>query len=560
MSALGSQNVACRPLDTVMDLKRLGALYPYPLSFMRCLVRQIMTDNWQISRPKFSLDEHGYGEAIYSVNTSERSYNFVVFSHHLDPADRSDRVIAEKWDMTATLCAGDLSSDRLNRLRDNVPLQEAGRVDSDCIVLTRANKSSRNFNYVVECLVRGEQPDLDVIAKVGYLFRTTAVYGSGKFGMADWEKVCLRYPDFASPFMAEMLGCYLIRQFSLELTEWVASQRNPAAAPLDNDIKRYIGIGNSTGLGMAPYLITHPRLISNWIHIREKALRRVMEFDLSEEKFEEFLAIASKALRHLSEINTDNEEQSALNNAASTELSRLLFWAQDVKPKSWHSIVEYAGLNFGLEAQELLNSILLEVFRDRIYDLQYDLCKEETCLLRPEMPLADLVELIETHYDWALSLDYASQDDLDTFWYRSEEKMEPRLGRRSREAGAEKEMLLGIGYAAKCSHEKLVACLTTTGNVTTAEFVFNHPECRYIIRRMQTMAGSVCGEIRANLLDKDVLPINLLRCKLSFFGVGKFDPRSKLWVRNTMFQGAPLTSDIGQPFDDDWFFPTRPDV
>ena len=91
-----------------------------------------------------------------------------------------------------------------------------------------------------------------------------------------------------------------------------------------------------------------------------------------------------------------------------------------------------------------------------------------------------------------------------------------------------------------------------------AEFVFAYPEHRQIIRRIQTMAKTKYGEIQANLLDKDVLPIHLLRCKLSFFGVGKFDPKSALWVRNTMFQGAPIVQELDQPFNDDWYFPVAP--
>lgn len=72
------------------------------------------------------------------------------------------------------------------------------------------------------------------------------------------------------------------------------------------------------------------------------------------------------------------------------------------------------------------------------------------------------------------------------------------------------------------------------------------------------MAQFYYGEIQANLLDENVLPMHLLRAKLSFFGVSKFDPRSKLWVRNTMFQGAPLLEDIGKPYQDDWFMPIAP--
>ena len=50
----------------------------------------------------------------------------------------------------------------------------------------------------------------------------------------------------------------------------------------------------------------------------------------------------------------------------------------------------------------------------------------------------------------------------------------------------------------------------------------------------------------------------LLRCKLAFFGAGKFDPKSSRWVRITLFQGAPLVSEIGQPFADDWNFAVMP--
>ena len=53
------------------------------------------------------------------------------------------------------------------------------------MVLSRANKSVRLFRHVVESLAAGAQPDATMIDEVGYLVRTTAVYGSGKFGAAD---------------------------------------------------------------------------------------------------------------------------------------------------------------------------------------------------------------------------------------------------------------------------------------------------------------------------------------------------------------------------------------
>ena len=62
--------------------------------------------------------------------------------------------------------------------------------------------------------------------------RTTAVYGNGKFGLADLPRLW-RDGVFALPYEAEMLMVYMIRQFSFDLIEHIARKRDPArAAPL----------------------------------------------------------------------------------------------------------------------------------------------------------------------------------------------------------------------------------------------------------------------------------------------------------------------------------------
>ena len=121
-----------RPANVVMDLNRLGTLYPYPLSFMRCLMRRIMREEWRIIPKIFDLDKDGYGDVVYEVTTPHHTYSYVIFSKFLDPDKRSDRVIAEDWDMTVTLCHGSVDKERLDFLRANVPLQEMGRVDPNC--------------------------------------------------------------------------------------------------------------------------------------------------------------------------------------------------------------------------------------------------------------------------------------------------------------------------------------------------------------------------------------------------------------------------------------------
>jgi len=547
-----------RPAHIVMNLNRLGTFYPYPLSFMRSLVRRILREKWDIKRDKVELCDAGFGHVIYTIQTPHARFSYVVFAKFLDPEKRTDRVIADDWDMTVTLCEGEIDAERLSMLRANVPLQEKGRVDSKCIVLSRANNSLRNFKYVVDELSEGRQPDLDIMAKIGYLCRTTAVYGSGKFGMADWEKVRTHYPDFARPFAAEMFSCFLIRDFSLLQVDHIAKHRNPEkAVALEASIKRYVGIGNATGLGMAPYLINHPLLINNWIEVRETALARVKrDGQMTDHTLGDFKCLVEKALLHLDEISTDNLDQNTINKNASRDMSALLVWVSaQTSLADWTEVTDYAEANYGFEAQELLHAILLELFPELICDLEDRLNVIEKYELQADMSISELKTLIETKYAWALNVDFTQKKCMGTFWYRSEEKAEPRLGWRHEEPGVEKEMLMGIARCVRDCYDDICEYEATA---SIARFAVAHPRHRIIIRRMQTMAKTRYGEIQANLLDADFLPIHLLRCKLSFFGVGKFNPRSRLWVRNTMFQGAPILSDIGHMTEDTWCFPIKP--
>lgn len=557
----GSQDaLPLRPAAEVMILERLGSLHPYRLSFMRILMRKVMNERWRIERTMFDLDNHGYGTAIYSIDASHGRFSFVVFSHYLDPEKRSDRVIANAWDMTVTLCEGDVDAEQLQLLRQNVPLQEAGRIDARSIVLSRANKSSRNFEYVVGELADGRQPALKQLARVGYLYRTTAVYGSGKFGMADWQKVRMLHADFASPFAAEMFTCYMIRQFSFDQAEATAAARAPdTAVPLDDGLKRYMGIGNATGLGMAPYLINHPQLIGRWIEVRETALARVLQFgQVTTDKCQAFTRMLQKAAQHLTENATDNEMQNQINDQTIAELAATQRYFENLQAADWSAMLDAAQGNWSLETQELINSLLMELYPELIDDLEDELCVDESMDLIPEQAMFDVKRIIEDQYSWVLEIDFSAAASRQVFWYRSEEKAEPRLGQRNTDPGDDRAMKMAIAYDVRCCYDSICAHLDTHGNDCAAEFALAHPQMRGILRRIQTMSQVLYGDIHANLTDTEVLPIHLLRCKLSFFGVSKFDPKSRYWVRNTMFQGAPICSDIGNTFLDDWYFPIMP--
>jgi hypothetical protein len=75
------------------------------------------------------------------------------------------------------------------------------------------------------------------------------------------------------------------------------------------------------------------------------------------------------------------------------------------------------------------------------------------------------------------------------------------------------------------------------------------------VRRVQIAAHHPYAEIRDNLIGAEMRPIDLLRCKLSFFGATRFDPKSDRWTRITLFQNAPYPDEFATAEPDDWAYP-----
>ncbi|VVO44936.1 hypothetical protein [Pseudomonas fluorescens] len=551
-----------RPAAQVMDLDRLGSHFQSRLSFVRSSMRRMMNEQWRIQRTCFDLDAEGYGTTIYRIDTATAHYHCVIFSMYLPPEKRSDRVIADQWDVSFVLLAGDVDDQQLADLRRNVPLQEAGRFDARVLVLSRANRSLRNFERFLGALAEGCQPDPRQLADVGYLYRTTAVYGNGKFGIADFS--CLQgNADFTQPFSAQMFTVYLLRHFSIEQIEHMARARNPQrAVGLDIALQRYLGVGNSTGLGMAPFLVNHPQLVNQWVWARETALARTLAQVAELPQQQRLRSLIERARRHLEQTATEDQRQRAIDQRTLTDLGQLSEWfdRQPLSADLWTGLQAWAERHCGTGCQELLVSLLLELYPEQIDPLAEQMAVKEGFRLNAEMPLGALRELIENQYQWALDYDLSNVEANHFFWYRSAEKEEPRLGERAMEPGAEKEMQLGIAHNIQRCHSALLAYLEQHPQQLTAHFLLAQPQFKGTVCRLQGMARCSHGEIRANLMDRGMLPIHLLRCKLAFFGAGKFDPKSSRWVRITLFQGAPLVSEIGQPFDDDWNFAVMPQL
>ena len=243
------------------------------------------------------------------------------------------------------------------------------------------------------------------------------------------------------------------------------------------------------------------------------------------------------------------------------EVVDLIFAVDSVTAKiaehdDWAGLVEQTTA-LSLEAQEIFLSCLIELYPNLVDQFESRMNTSETLTIPGGKSVDDLLNLLRDKYQWAISADYSLAENNYWFWYRSQDKEEPRLGVRGEEAGEERELPLDIGRQVNRLYHSLTECPAET---SLAEFLLQNPHYRAITRRVWTLGNRAMGDIQMNVLRKDALPMHLLRCKLAIFGATKFDPRSDRWVRVTFFQGAPLLDEIGDPnYSDTWIFPTMPD-
>jgi hypothetical protein len=536
--------VPLRDAAQVMRLRRMGAAFPHRLSFLRSLTRALSLENAAVRQTVWNMCPAGYGHGVYQLQFGGFDYALVAISTNIPPEMRTDRVIATAWDTAYVLYDGVPSQAEIDRIVATAPHQEASRFTDQDLILSRANKSVRLFDHVTQALRDGRQPDPELVRATGYLMRTTAVYGNGKFGIADRGRIADR-PHLGGPFMAEMLTVWLIRGFTHDLAEHVGGM------PLDRNTKRYLGIGNSTGLGMAPFLVNHPTLLDAWMQVRETALARVRSVpSLDADQIARLHVLARRAADHVAQwvvpdaVATDRIATLALEWPQVAETMTPAFLAQ---PHPIDALIN-ASAQWSVDTQELLVAMVLEPFGDLIDDLAARMSTPFTPQVDPAMPCATLAALIARDWDWACDIDYADLKNCAQFWYVSEEKLEPRLGNRHTESGANLESPLDI---ARQVHGLAQAITGQTGSV--AAFLNAYPAHRAAVKRVQTLDKHPYSEIRDNLIGSGCLPIDMLRCKLSFFGAAKFDPKSDRWTRITLAQGAPLWDELDDA--DDWWLP-----
>ena len=196
--------------------------------------------------------------------------------------------------------------------------------------------------------------------------------------------------------------------------------------------------------------------------------------------------------------------------------------------------------------------MMMEPFDNIIKPLTSQMSSEEDqyFTIPTNRTVKDLRQIIEDRYSEILKINFEKKENNKNFWFISKNKEEPRYADRFEENGSELEQPLAIARDIKRLFKQL---LLSNNDLTIDKFLIKNTDLRHVVRRAFIIEKFPYSEIQDNTIGENVVPIDMLRLKLSFFGALKFDPRSDKWLRICMFQGAPLPDDL-KKFDQQWVY------
>ncbi len=545
-----------RDPDVVMAPERLGAARLTRYAFSRSLLRRVHNAGWVVSTVRFDMDRFGHGEVAYRIEAEGHTFHFVAFLQTLPEDAHTDRVIADRWEIAAALVEGELDAETWDVLRAEVPAQERARLNARVLTLTRGNRSVRFFDYLVGELSEGRQPDPNEVADAGYIMRSTAFYGNGKYGMRSFEGFGAGHP-LAASYRAQFLGAWCFRELSYDTVEHCARLRGgDAAVAFDDGWRTFFGLGNATGLGLVPYGFKHPRIINAWIGVRELALARVRALDGTPELIARFSWWLDRAIDHFATGTSDDAEPflSPAELVAVAQELREGFVAVADHPKPFDSLMQWA-MGRHVELAELAVALLVEldVADDDVIDQL--LTVDESADVELALPIADALELLQSRFGWALHSNLGDSERASQQWVFSDNAEEPRRLDRAALDQPHHDMSIGIASAMRALADALH---TWPADSPLGEVAAMHPEHLYAIERL-FVSDQRYGEPRDNPCTTDYLPLQIQRFQLAQYGMDNFKPKSTDWLRVTLFQGAPRVGDLGgAAYGDDWVLPPLP--
>ena len=208
--------------------------------------------------------------------------------------------------------------------------------------------------------------------------------------------------------------------------------------------------------------------------------------------------------------------------------------------------------NLSDECIEYIVSMMMEPYPNIVENLIQNMSSDEDKYFNIPVnrTIEELRNILEANYSDILQIDFKKEENNQNFWFISKNKEEPRLANRFNDPGSDLEQPLAIARDIKKLYEVI---FTKKNSLTIGKFLMGHDELRHVVRRAFIIEKFPYSEIQDNTIGSKLMPIDMLRLKLSFFGAVKFDPRSDKWLRICMFQGAPLPIDL-KSFNDYWIY------
>ena len=556
------RTIELRPPELVMSPRWTGAVRQTRYSFSRSLIRRAFRDGWGIEATKVDLDAEGRGEVEFRIDTDTHQFHLFAITQTLDESLHSDRVIAGQWEVAAALWEGPLTDPDRRQLRAEVPLQERSRNDHRVLALTRGNRSVRFFQYLVDCLAAGHQPDPDLVADSGYIMRSTAFYGNGKFGTRSFHGYEPGHP-LGAPYRAQMLCAWLFRELSYVVLEHCAAAKGGAAAvPLDGAWSTYFGLGNATGLGLVPFAYRHPSIIEAWVSIRERALADVRAERGSPDAVAELEWWIDRAVTHFA-TGTDDNCTPFLSGAA---LAPVAIAIRDSFESCKHDRLPFDSLYRWAEAQgpetaELVVTLLIELHRGDDDEIDRAYVVEERTAVDPATPVGRIRSQLD-QLGWLEPLQLDGEQADHYWWLLTDNANEPRRAPRHALDPNDRDATIDVALR----YWRLARSLDDRPDDTPIQQVLQaEPEHRLAVARL--LDHRPYGEPRDNPCAEDYLPLMLQRFQLATYGMDNFKPKSTDWLRVTLFQGAPRVGDLAAANStadrseidiDRWTLPARP--
>jgi len=547
-----------RPPEEVMTPRFMRLIKASALSFTHGLIDRMCDENWTFDRTHCDIQADGSGLLVYRISALGRLLTFAISSPPLESVERAGRIMESQLDFYAGLYDGDVDMSYILR---NAAEQAAkvwkGRSDNRTLGWTFANRSNRLFGYVIQTLAGGQQPDLAEISKLGgYIFRNAGFYGNGRHGSRSWVSLDKAHP-LSGPYHMDLLCLYLWRLASFDYVDALARHADSASARLEPSIKRYIGVGNSTGVGMVAAIVRWPHWLSGFMFAREMVLALARIAPPADIDWQRIARITDRAARYYTEtagmVASHIEDRAAIGRELSTISDKIR--AAEAEENGIGHVLDRLSNEHGASALEQVRSLIIDtrtddvrIFREFVADAMSR--QRDT---QPEMLLSELRALIRRDYAWAMAMDRSKADSTRHFWYRSEDNGENRRGERGVDPGLEFETFIDVAGHVQSLDNRLAEC---PAEWTTARYLVDNPDDVYIVSRVQFLRDFPYAEIHGNIIDASFLPSDMIQYYLGVLGMETADPNNFRWVRGVLMQGAPLPGEFSIPACRDWTMPT----